>query len=99
MHAVAAAEMDLRQVRQIDQSAWSERSLQGYGQDEKLLFSNQWIINEKRFHMYGDDEFNSHTSPFKDTKGKVALVEQSLRQLAQTTANPNIGIEASVFLN
>lgn len=100
MHAVSVAEMDLRQLRQVDQSALSEQSLQDYGKDEKLLFSNQQVNNEKRFYMFGDDEFSSHTSPFKDTKGKVTLVKQSLRQLAQTTANPNpnIGIEASAFL-
>ena len=97
MQVVAIAEMELHQVNKMDKSAFpSKLSLQNY-EEETLLFSNQWLIKEKRFHMYGDEVFDNNNSPFKGTKRKATIVEQSLRQLAQTITNSKVGIEASRF--
>lgn len=96
MQAIAAAELVFRSVRPTGKK--SIESEQDYSQYESLLFSNQASIDEKRFYMFGDDEFTNNNTPFKEEKGKVAHIEQSLRKLAQTIENHHVGIEVEAPL-
>jgi hypothetical protein len=94
MHAIVASELIFRGAQpKKQQSAGGQRETSE--KDETLLFSNAWDVDEKRFYMYGDEEYGRN-SPFRDVKNKVQRAEQALRKLAQITdTNQRTGNEVS----
>jgi len=91
MHAVAVSELIFRGVQQKNQPS-GHQPMQTSDKDETLLFSNQQDVDEKRFYMYGDEEYGN-SSPFKDAQNKVQQAEHALQKLVHTAANKENGIE------
>jgi hypothetical protein len=91
MHAIAVSELVFLGVQQKSQPSGPQQR-ETSDQDETLLFSNQQDVDEKRFYMYGDEEY-ARNSPFKDVQNKVQQAEQSLQKLIQTATNQDHGIE------
>ena len=80
MHTIVSSELVFRGVKKEGRAG--PMPSQSSEKDESLLFSNQWDVDEKRFYMYGDEEF-LRNSPFKDVKNKVSLAEQAFSKLAR----------------
>jgi hypothetical protein len=100
MHAIVASELVFRgaQPKKQQQSAGGQQQRQTSEKDETLLYSNAWDVDEKRFYMYGDEEYGRN-SPFSDVKTKVEQAEQVLRKLAQITdANQRTGVSHILIL-
>lgn len=89
MHTVVSAQLQLNQV----QSQEVQVPTQSAAQDESLMYSNEWETDEKRFYMYGDDEYpDPKSQPFQQVP-KVQQAGQALRKLVQATQDQQQGIE------
>jgi hypothetical protein len=98
MQAIVACELVFRSVQpqspkggnqQVQQLQAAKASTE---RDETLLFSNDWDVEEKRFLMYGDDEF-VRNNPFAKVTGKVEQAQAICRKLIQSASNKQAGIE------
>jgi len=94
MQAIVACELVFRGSQQKNgnpQQQQTHSSQQQQPQAETLLYSNEWDVEEKRFYMFGDDEFQK--SPFAVMSGKVEKIQQLVQKLVQATSNKVKGIE------
>jgi len=62
-------------------------------QKEELLYNLEWDMDEKRFYMYGDEEFPNN-SPFKKINNKVNQIERLISKLARMWSDKVNGIES-----
>jgi hypothetical protein len=103
MHAIVASELIFRGAQPTkEESAGVQQQRAATSAAEKqetILYSNVWDVDEKRFYMYGDEEYGRN-SPFRDFTNKVQHAEQALRKIAQITDNnQQSGIEVGHFFN
>jgi hypothetical protein len=91
MRTVVAGELNYIKASESRQSRNNE--IRNLGQEEKLIYSIEWDKDEKRFYMYGDDEFPNYT-PFKGVTNKINMIENLISKLVQMWSDKVNGIES-----
>ncbi|KAI6209112.1 hypothetical protein M3Y96_00186500 [Aphelenchoides besseyi] len=66
--------------------------------EEKLLYSPQWDVKEKRFYMAGDEEFEKN-SPFQKIQKKKEKITHSLRAILKQWSDQELGYEMDSAIN
>jgi hypothetical protein len=90
MQTIVSSELVFRGVQSKSQSSQKLRDLNE--NSETLLYDNKMEVEEKRYYMYGDEQF-SQKSPFQNVPNKVDQTEKVLRKLIQLVSDKNNGIE------
>lgn len=80
---VAISEL-VRQEEENDSPVEETKSL---GKDHTLLYSPEWDLNEKRFFMWGDEEFDTkRVSPFGNVQNKAKQAEKHMLEILKQWA-------------
>jgi hypothetical protein len=91
MRTIVAGELTYVEAQEARQSRKTET--QNMGKEEKLIYSIEWDTEEKRFYMYGDEEFPTY-SPFKVVSNKVNQIEKLISKLVNLWSDKVNGIES-----
>lgn len=90
MRTIVASELNYMDAKEIRSSRQELRDL---GTEEKLIYSIEWDSDEKRFYMYGDEEFPNN-SPFRAVNNKINTIEKSIIRLVNLWNDKVQGIES-----
>jgi hypothetical protein len=103
LQAIVASELVLRGAQQCNSPKCSnygqkEQQMKANSeQSESLLYSNAWDVEEKRFYMYGDEEFvGRRSTPFAKVQNKAEQAAQAIHKIASAASDKSGGIEVEV---
>jgi len=98
MHTVVAGRLSYMKVENDRSEIERElKQLTISNSGESLLYSTEWDEQEKRFYMYGDDEFKQQT-PFDKVNDKVGKVESLMKKLIGMWSDKKTGIDSEATL-
>jgi hypothetical protein len=89
MRTIVASELNYVEAKELR----SRQEIRDLGTEEKMIYSIEWDTNEKRFYMYGDEEFPQN-SPFKSVNNKLNTIEKSIIRLVNLWNDKVQGIES-----
>jgi hypothetical protein len=96
IQVVALSELTFRE--QLENSQQKVPTFKQSATDESLLYAPEWDVKEKRFYMFGDEEYEKN-SPFQKVEKKEQKVAHAIRAILRQWSDKKHGYELDSALN
>jgi len=96
IQVVALSELTFKE--QLEGSQQKVPSFKQSTTDETLMYTNEWDVKEKRFYMFGEEEFEK-ASPFEKVQKKEQKAAHAIRSILRQWSDKKQGYELDSALN
>jgi len=96
IQVVALSELTFKE--QLENAQQKVPTFKQSSTDETLLYAPEWDVKEKRFYMFGDEEYEK-TSPFQKVQKKEQKAAHSIRSILRQWSDKKQGYELDSALN